>query len=75
LETERPASGVRNLASNVCSVPVPSMFAIVEQARPDDINGVLVLIDSREDAEGMAFELRRAGHAVVVRGWDDEPRK
>jgi len=52
-------------------VPVPSrparrLYALLEATRPG-LDGVLMLVDERAEAEAIAAELAGRGHDVVVR--------
>ena len=40
--------------------------AIVLKSRRDAVEGILMLLDEREEAEDVAFELRRRGQDVEV---------
>ena len=42
-------------------------FAIIDRSRPADTTGVLMIVDSREDADDIAFELHRRGLDIEVR--------
>lgn len=42
-------------------------FAVVLRSRPTTIDGILLMVDERRDAEEIATELRRRGHQVDVR--------
>ena len=41
-------------------------WAITLEGRADQ-GGIVLMLDDREDAEGIAAEMRRKGHRVVVR--------
>ena len=47
-------------------------YAVVLRERQDQRNGVLMILESRKEAEDMAFELRRKHLDVVVMGWREE---
>jgi hypothetical protein len=52
------------------------VFAICLRARRARVDGVLMLVDERHDAEAIADELRRNGHDVEVREYlmpDESP--
>lgn len=52
------------------------VYAICMRSRPGRLDGVLMLLDDKEEAEAIAFELRRKGHDVDVREYlasDDDP--
>jgi hypothetical protein len=42
-------------------------FAVMLRSRPATPEGTLMLLDERREAEEIAIELRRKGHAVEVR--------
>ncbi len=42
-------------------------FAVVLRSRPTTVDGILLMVDERRDAEEIAIELRRRGHPVDVR--------
>ena len=44
-----------------------SSFAVMLSSKPTTIDGILLMVDERRDAEEIALELRRKGHAVTVR--------
>jgi hypothetical protein len=46
--------------------PVPC-FAVSLASRPTDIDGILLMVEDRQEAEEIAIELRRKGHHVTVR--------
>ena len=48
--------------------------AIVLKSRPHRAEGILMLLDEREEAEELAFELRRRGQDVEVVDVDRDPR-
>jgi ERCC4-type nuclease len=52
----------------------PSMesFALVDRSRPAVREQILLIVDDREAADEMAWELRRRGHPVDVRELDDD---
>jgi hypothetical protein len=41
-------------------------FAVVDRDKEDSVDGVLMIIDERGDAEEIAFELRQAGIRAEV---------
>lgn len=41
-------------------------FALTLRSRPDRLDGILVILDERRDADEIAFEMRRKGHDVEV---------
>jgi hypothetical protein len=43
------------------------IFAICLRARRGRMDGVLMLVDDRDEAEAIAMELQRNGHDVEVR--------
>ncbi|MHB8465540.1 MAG: hypothetical protein ACYDH6_22150 [Acidimicrobiales bacterium] len=45
----------------------PKIYAICLKARPGRLDGVLMVVDEKEDAEAIAFELRQRGQDVEVR--------
>jgi ERCC4-type nuclease len=47
-------------------------FALVDRSRPTVGEQILVIVDDREAADDMAFELRRKGHPVDVREMHDD---
>jgi hypothetical protein len=42
-------------------------FAVTLSSRPTTRDGILLMVDERQDAEEIASELRRKGHLVIVR--------
>ena len=44
-------------------------FAVVLRERKDQLSGVLMILDTQQEAEVMAFELRRRHLDVIVMGW------
>jgi hypothetical protein len=52
----------------------PSMesFALVDRSRPAVREQILLIVDDRETADDMAWELRRRGHPVDLREMDDD---
>jgi hypothetical protein len=42
-------------------------YAVTLTSRPSTIDGILLMIDDRTEAEEIAAELRRNGHPVAVR--------
>jgi hypothetical protein len=52
----------------------PSMesFALVDRSRPAVREESLLIVEDREAADEMAWELRRRGHPVDVREMDDD---
>jgi hypothetical protein len=47
-------------------------FALVDHSRPAVGEQILIIVDDREIADDMAWELRRKGHAVDVREIQDD---
>jgi ERCC4-type nuclease len=47
-------------------------FALVDRSRRTDGEQILIIVDDREAADDMAWELRRKGHAVDVREIHDD---
>lgn len=43
-----------------------STFAVTMRSRPQQVDGILMLLDERQDAEQIAWELRRRGQSVEV---------
>jgi hypothetical protein len=43
-----------------------SSFAVTLRSRPNRLDGILVILDERREADEMAFEMRRKGHDVDV---------
>jgi ERCC4-type nuclease len=43
------------------------VYAICLREKRGKVDGVLMIVDDREEAEEIAFELRRSGHDVEVR--------
>jgi hypothetical protein len=41
-------------------------FALTLRSRPNRLDGILVILAERRDADEMAFEMRRNGHDVDV---------
>jgi hypothetical protein len=52
----------------------PSMesFALVDRSRPAVREQILLIVEDRETADDMAWELRRRGHPVDLREMDDD---
>jgi hypothetical protein len=52
----------------------PSMesFALVDRSGPAVPEQILLIVEDREAADEMAWELRRRGHPVDVRELDDD---
>jgi hypothetical protein len=52
----------------------PSMesFALVDRSRPAVREQILLIVEDREAADDMAWELRRRGHPVDLREMDDD---
>jgi hypothetical protein len=48
-------------------------FALTLRSRPDRLDGILVIVDERRDADEMAVEMRRKGHDVDVQELRDAP--
>jgi hypothetical protein len=48
-------------------------FAVVLRDRRDRLDGVLMILDSKEDAEDMAVDLRRRNVDVIVMRWNPPP--
>jgi hypothetical protein len=44
-----------------------SSFAVMLSSKPASVDGILLLVDERGDAEAIAVELRRRGQPVTVR--------
>jgi hypothetical protein len=44
-----------------------NVFAICLKARRGRVDSVLMIVDEKDEAEEIAFELRRKGHEVEVR--------
>ena len=44
-----------------------SSFAVMLCSKPTTIDGILLMVNERRDAEEIALELRRKGHSVTVR--------
>jgi hypothetical protein len=44
-------------------------------SKPTSIDGILLLVDERRDAEEIALELRRKGHSVTVREITGTPER
>ena len=42
-------------------------FAVTMQSRSDRVDGILVILDERRDADEIAFEMRLRGHDVEVK--------
>jgi hypothetical protein len=47
-------------------------WAVALDGRSDE-EGILLLLEDREEAESIAVEVRRRGHRVVVRPYPDPP--
>ena len=47
-------------------------FALVDRSRPTVGEQILIIVDDREAADDMAWELRRKGHTVDVREIHDD---
>jgi ERCC4-type nuclease len=47
-------------------------FALVDRSRPAVGEQILIIVDDREVADDMAWELRRKGHPVDVREIQDD---
>jgi ERCC4-type nuclease len=47
-------------------------FALVDRTRPAVGEQILIIVDDREVADDMAWELRRKGHPVDVREIQDD---
>jgi len=47
-------------------------FALVDRSRPAVREQILLIVEDREAADEMAWELRRRGHPVDVRELDDD---
>jgi hypothetical protein len=46
-------------------------WAIVEVARRSAVAGIVLILDTEEEAAAIAFEMRQKGQAVEVREWHD----
>jgi hypothetical protein len=42
-------------------------YALTLRSRPASVEGILVILDERQDADEMASEMRHNGHDVEVR--------
>ena len=66
---------VRQVVVKGGGVDSEASFAVVLRERKDSLSGVLMILESRKEADEMAFELRRRHLDVIVMGWqppDDE---
>ena len=64
-------SRVGNAGSTVWGATVDGEFALVDRSPPAVREEILVIVEDREAADEMAWELRRRGHPVDVREDDD----
>ena len=44
-------------------------YAVVLRERKDQLSGVLMILDDKQEADDLAFELRRRHLDVIVMGW------
>jgi hypothetical protein len=48
-------------------------FAVSLSSRPTSLDGILLMVEDRREAEEIAAEVRRKGHRVMVREISDLP--
>jgi hypothetical protein len=48
-------------------------FAVSLSSRPTSLDGILLMVEDRREAEEIAAEVRRKGHRVMVREISDVP--